>query len=307
MCENGCFSNLGTSMDVRFGREWRDRAGPHCIDIDLNFYERWGKTVAHVGCFHTADRQCVLRGFWLTGEALSKPMRTLVTFLKVYVSYSFFTDYNSYGSYGSYGSYHFYNGENYYIGAMAMDGFLVTFAILEMGIAIATSILGCVVVCCSSRNTVRMSDAIGHTALWADSIWITRLNNIGSLIIKMRRSMRPSHLYNRNSYTNKTTWTLPEKVMEYLESTMKTLVFWFAGNGLAPTTNKYYDFNATLMCSVRANNAIGKVRNSIHTIESIGMCHFIYSFIYFIKKIRQLQGYPSLHCESTNACIVYIQ
>ena len=28
------------------------------------------------------------------------------------------------------------------------------------------------------------------------------------------------------------------------------LTFWFTGNGLAPTTNKYCDFNATHMCSV---------------------------------------------------------
>ena len=146
-------------------------------------------------------------------------------------------------------------------------------------------------------NILVLPDQCSRT-FWAFSRYryrdtITRLNNIGSLIIKMRRSMKPSHLYNRNSHTSKTTWTLQEKVMEYLESTMKTLVFWFAGNGLAPTTNKYYDFNTTLMCSVRDNNAIGKVRNSRHTIESTGMCHFIYLFIYlsiylfhnFIQKI----------------------
>ena len=40
--------------------------------------------------------------------------------------------------------------------------------------------------------------------------------------------------------------------MEYLGSTMKALVFdvLIDGNGLAPTTNMYCYFNATLMCSI---------------------------------------------------------
>ena len=40
--------------------------------------------------------------------------------------------------------------------------------------------------------------------------------------------------------------------MEYLESTMDTIIFdnLFAGNGLAPTANKYRDFNTTLKYSV---------------------------------------------------------
>ena len=39
--------------------------------------------------------------------------------------------------------------------------------------------------------------------------------------------------------------------MEYLETTMNTFVFdfWFAGNGLPPTTNKYCDFKSKLRCS----------------------------------------------------------
>ena len=41
-------------------------------------------------------------------------------------------------------------------------------------------------------------------------------------------------------------YTLSEKNMEYLESTMETNVFCFAGNGLPPTTNMYCDLNATL-------------------------------------------------------------
>ena len=50
--------------------------------------------------------------------------------------------------------------------------------------------------------------------------------------------------------------------MDYLESTMETLVLviWFAGNDLAPTTNKHCDFNATLTCSVMGENATCNVQ-----------------------------------------------
>ena len=43
---------------------------------------------------------------------------------------------------------------------------------------------------------------------------------------------------------------LPAKNLESLKSTRETHVaFRFVGNGLAPTTNKYCDINATLTCS----------------------------------------------------------
>ena len=47
--------------------------------------------------------------------------------------------------------------------------------------------------------------------------------------------------------------TLPAKSMEYFEAQWKHsyLAFWFAGNGLAPTTTKYCHFNSFLMHSVR--------------------------------------------------------
>ena len=46
---------------------------------------------------------------------------------------------------------------------------------------------------------------------------------------------------------------LPAKSMEYFEAqrSHSYLTFWFAGNGLAPTTTKYCHFNAFLMHSVR--------------------------------------------------------
>ena len=48
-------------------------------------------------------------------------------------------------------------------------------------------------------------------------------------------------------------YTLPAKSMEYFEAQWKHsyLTFWFAGNGLVPTTTKYCHFNAFLMHSVR--------------------------------------------------------
>ena len=48
-------------------------------------------------------------------------------------------------------------------------------------------------------------------------------------------------------------YTLPAKSMEYFEAKWKHshLTFWFAGNGLASTTTKYFHFNAFLMHSVR--------------------------------------------------------
>ena len=50
--------------------------------------------------------------------------------------------------------------------------------------------------------------------------------------------------------------TLPAKSMEYFEAQWKHsyLTFWFAGNGLAPTTTKHGHFNAFLMHSVRGEN-----------------------------------------------------
>ena len=53
------------------------------------------------------------------------------------------------------------------------------------------------------------------------------------------------------------TWvrhTLPAKSFEYFEAQWKHsyLTFWFAGNGLAPTTTKYCHFNAFLIHSVRS-------------------------------------------------------
>ena len=40
--------------------------------------------------------------------------------------------------------------------------------------------------------------------------------------------------------------------MEYIESTMETLVFdiFTHSKWLTPTTTKYYDFNGTLVCSI---------------------------------------------------------
>ena len=51
--------------------------------------------------------------------------------------------------------------------------------------------------------------------------------------------------------------------MEYQESTMETRVFCilFVGYVLAPTTNKYCDFDATLVCSVMEDNA-----TSLHSL-----------------------------------------
>ena len=37
--------------------------------------------------------------------------------------------------------------------------------------------------------------------------------------------------------------------------------FWFAGNGLALTTNKFCDLNATIMCSLWTKSAICRVQN----------------------------------------------
>ena len=54
-----------------------------------------------------------------------------------------------------------------------------------------------------------------------------------------------------------------EKNMEYLESTMETLVFdiWYAGNSLAPITVKYSYFSATLKCNVMDTDATCNVQN----------------------------------------------
>ena len=51
--------------------------------------------------------------------------------------------------------YYYRWGENYFIGAMAMDGFLVTFAILQAGVAIPSSALACNSLCCQqATNTI---------------------------------------------------------------------------------------------------------------------------------------------------------
>ena len=50
--------------------------------------------------------------------------------------------------------------------------------------------------------------------------------------------------------------------MESLENTKETPVCdIFDGNGLVPTTNKYYDFDSTLVCSELNKNAICNVKN----------------------------------------------
>ena len=47
---------------------------------------------------------------------------------------------------------------------MVMDGFLVTFALLEIVMAIVNSILGCVLLCCPSTHQVR-NGGDGHSEL----------------------------------------------------------------------------------------------------------------------------------------------
>ena len=72
------------------------------------------------------------------------------------------------------------------------------------------------------------------------------------------------------------------------------LTFCFAGNGLPPTTNKYCDFNATLMCNVMEEICNPqcpklKIHNNIN-----GDCII---FRYFAYNFPQLPGHTSLHCE----------
>ena len=47
-------------------------------------------------------------------------------------------------------------------------------------------------------------------------------------------------------------YTLPAKIWNIWKAQCQHLyqTFWFAGNGLAPASNKYCDFKATVMCSV---------------------------------------------------------
>ena len=57
--------------------------------------------------------------------------------------------------------------------------------------------------------------------------------------------------------------SLPAKIWNILKAQWKRscFTFRFSGNGLAPTTNKYCDFSATLTCSVIDENIICNVQN----------------------------------------------
>ena len=71
------------------------------------------------------------------------------------------------------------------------------------------------------------------------------------------------------------TTTLPEKVLEYLESIMKTLAFdiWFAGNGLSPTTKNV----VTSIQLLRVKNGMRNLRYQRYLIGCTGMYHFFYT------------------------------
>ena len=58
-------------------------------------------------------------------------------------------------------------------------------------------------------------------------------------------------------------WYTTSKNMEYLESTMETLLFDISifENDSAPTINKYCDFDATLTRTVKIENANCNARN----------------------------------------------
>ena len=77
------------------------------------------------------------------------------------------------------------------------------------------------------------------------------------------------------------------KHMVYLESTLKNsyLTFWFAGNGLAPPTNKYCDFNASLAFSVmddkcNLQSRKLKIRSRVYTNIYISRVSIIVLWIY---------------------------
>ena len=69
------------------------------------------------------------------------------------------------------------------------------------------------------------------------------------------------------------------------------LIFWFAGNGLAPTTKNYSDMNTTLICSRMDKKCTWFYRNV--------------SFLYFALNFQQLPAFPALHCESMKIYSVY--
>ena len=89
--------------------------------------------------------------------------------------------------------------------------------------------------------------------------------------------------------------------MEYLESTIETPIF--AGNGLAPSTNKYHDFNAIITYSVMGDkytlqNPELKIRNII--------CSNVALFNTSPKIPENFRGYPPLHCESMGILCVFV-
>ena len=53
------------------------------------------------------------------------------------------------------------------------------------------------------------------------------------------------------------------------------LTFWFAGNGLAPTTNRYCDINATIKCNVMDENCnlqCPKLKINIKNVQECVIC-----------------------------------
>ena len=95
--------------------------------------------------------------------------------------------------------------------------------------------------------------------------------------------------------------TLPGKIWNIWKRKGKRsyLTFWLAGNDMAPTTNKYRDFNPILTSNV-LNDKCNlwcpklKMQNRVHSRVSLRLT------------LLKIPGYPSLHCESmeTSVCSV---
>ena len=94
--------------------------------------------------------------------------------------------------------------------------------------------------------------------------------------------------------------TLPEKVMEYLESTMETFILtvWFVWNSFAPPETGI----VTLTCSALSEK--GNLQCPKFKIYN-RLCGCVSFFLHF-SNFPQLPVYPSLHCESKKFCVLTI-
>ena len=92
-------------------------------------------------------------------------------------------------------------------------------------------------------------------------------------------------------YTTEDIWNIWKARSKHL-----CLICWFGGNGSAPTTSKYHDFNATLKSSAMDEKGYLQCPNiKIHSvIYNIQECHSTIPCL----KFPQFPGYLSSHCES---------